>query len=214
MTRSACEFIKANLPLAAVPFVPEISLHKAAPDSGLGRLAERDERFGSPYWAHYWGGGLVLARHILDNPDRVAGKRVLDLGTGSGLVAIAAARAGASEVVAADIDPYAIAATTVNAEANGVKVAAWLADPTSAGPSAAWDMVTVGDLFYERETAARVIGFLRRCSARGSEILVGDPWRADLPHDQLEPIETYRVREMTGAAISTGKPSTVFNLRR
>lgn len=214
MTRSICEFIRTNLPLAAVPFVPEISLHKAAPHSGLGRLAERDESFGSPYWAHYWGGGLALARHILDNPDRVAGKRVLDLGTGSGLVAIAAARAGASEVMAVDIDPYAIAAAAANAEANGVAVATWLADPTSAGGPTAWDVVTVGDLFYEHETAARVMDFIRRCSESGSEILVGDPWRAFLPHDQLEPIETYRICEMTGAASSTGKPSTVFSLRR
>lgn len=207
------DFIRANLPLTAVPFVPEVRLHKAVPTSRLGRLAEDDERFGSPYWALYWGGGLVLARHVLDHPDSVAGRRVLDLGAGSGLVAIAAALAGAAEVTAADTDPYAVLATGLNAEANGVVVTTRLADLTlEAAP--AFDAVLVGDLFYDQETAARVLGFVRACADRGAEVLIGDPWRAWLPQDQLEPIATWRVSEASGAEDAAARPSSVFRLRR
>src|SRR4051812_37094510 len=105
----AIDFIRANLPLAPVPGIPEIHLHKASPSSGLGRLAAQDAGFGSPYWAYYWAGGLALARYVLDHPEIVAGRRVLDLGAGSGLVAIAAAKAGAGAVIAAEVDPYAVA---------------------------------------------------------------------------------------------------------
>ena len=104
-------FIRMNLPVAPVPGVPEIELHKACPTSGLMRLARQDEDgFAAPYWAHYWAGGLALARYVLDHPGAVAGRRVLDLGAGSGLVGIAAAKAGAREVVAAEVDRYAAAA--------------------------------------------------------------------------------------------------------
>ena len=116
-------FIRANLPVAAVPGVPEIKLHKASPTSGLWRLAHEDEDgFGAPYWAHYWAGGLALARYVLDNPAVVAGLRVLDLGAGSGLVGIAAAKAGAREVIAAEVDPYAVAALKLNMKLNGVSI--------------------------------------------------------------------------------------------
>ena len=114
-------FIRANLPLVPVPTVPEIRLHRAQPSSGLWRLAEGAGRdFGVPYWAYPWPGGIVLARYILDHPEVVEGRRVLDLGAGSGLVAIAAAKAGAREVIATDIDPYAVPALRLNAAANGV----------------------------------------------------------------------------------------------
>jgi predicted nicotinamide N-methyase len=102
-------FIRDNLPLRPVPFVPELRLHKADPRSGLNRLAEADEDFGSPYWAHYWGGGLALARYLLDHPALVRDRTLLDLGTGSGIVAIAACLGGARHVHAADVDPYAMA---------------------------------------------------------------------------------------------------------
>lgn len=207
------DFIRANLPLAPVPFVPEIRIHKAVPTSGLWRLAERDERFGNPYWAHFWGGGLALARHILDHPDLVAGRRVLDLGTGSGLVAIAAARAGARKVTAADVDPYAIAAARLNAQANGVVVAMHLGDLTQGETPCSWDVIAAGDLFYERETAARVAGFLRRQAEQGCHILIGDPWRAHLPREYLDPLATFRICEFSGAGSPTGHRSTVFGLK-
>src|SRR5690606_41947200 len=110
----------AHLRLTPVPGVPEIRIHRATPSSGLRRFGEADSGFTAPYWAHWWGGGLGLARYLLDHPESVRGKRVLDLGAGSGLVGISAALAGAAHVAAADVDPYAIAVIPMNAAANGV----------------------------------------------------------------------------------------------
>lgn len=208
------DFIQANLPLAPVPFVPEIRLHKSAAGSRIGRLALADPEFCSPYWAFYWAGGLVLARFILDHPHIVAGKHVLDLGTGSGLVAIAAAMAGAREVLAVDIDPYALEAASLNAEANGAIIATRLTDPTEAALPAQADVVTVGDLFYEAKTAARVIAFLRRCANAGAEILIGDPGRAYLPREQLDEIASYAVSEWSGSAAGASGASAIFRLKR
>src|ERR1700749_1583197 len=116
-------FIRTNVPVSPVPGIPEIELHKASPTSGLWRLARQDkDGFGAPYWAHYWAGGLALARYVLDNPGVVAGKRVLDLGAGSGLVGIAAAKAGARQVVAAEVDRYAVAALKLNATLNAASI--------------------------------------------------------------------------------------------
>ncbi|WP_346772417.1 50S ribosomal protein L11 methyltransferase [Chelativorans sp. AA-79] len=165
-------------------------LHHAGPRSGLSRLAERDEDFGTPYWAYDWGGGLALARHILDNPEIVVGRRVLDLGAGSGIVAIAAMRAGAEEAIAADTDPYAIAAIDLNASANGVAIVPFRGDPTAAPPPAV-DLVLVGDLFYDRSLAERVTIFLEQCLASNIEVLIGDPWRAFLPRTRLQLLADY-----------------------
>lgn len=197
-----------------MPLVPEIRIHKAAASTGLRRLADADTDFTSPYWAHYWGGGLVLARYILDHPHRVAGKRVLDLGTGSGLVAIAAALAGAGEVMAADIDPYAVAAARLNAQANGVSLRTLLQDPTREDPRPGLEIVTAGDLFYEPETAKRVERFLRSCAASGADVLIGDPWRAYLPVERLEPVSTLRISEAAGALCESGRECSVFVLKR
>ncbi|MEI9965880.1 MAG: 50S ribosomal protein L11 methyltransferase [Caulobacteraceae bacterium] len=183
-------FIREHLPLARSRPLPQIRLHQARPDSGLHRLAEADEAgFGSPYWAYPWAGGLALARHILDRPETV-GRRVLDLGAGSGLVAIAAALAGAGEVTAADIDPYAVAALGLNAAANGAIISAICGDLT-AGPPPAVDIVVVGDLFYDRALAGRVTAFLDRCLDAGIEVLVGDPGRAFLPRERLRVLARY-----------------------
>lgn len=165
-------------------------MHKAGPSSGLWRFAEADEAFGNPYWAHHWGGGLALARHVLDHPDAVADKRVLDLGTGSGVVAIAAAKAGAAQVLAADVDAYAIVAAGLNAAANGVALEAAHGDLT-AGVAPDVDVVLVGDLFYDAELAKRVTAFLDRCLAAGIDVLVGDPWRAHLPRHRLQLLAEY-----------------------
>ena len=192
-------FIAANLPLAPVPGVPEIRLHKAGPTSGLRRLAAQDEAgFGTPYWAYYWGGGLALARHLLDRPEAVAGRRVIDLGAGSGIVGIAAAMAGAAAVTAVEIDAYAAAAIALNAEANRVAVTVRVLDMLDDPPPPA-DLIAVGDLFYEAELARRATAFLDRCMDAGIEVLVGDPWRAFLPRHRLRAIGEYRVSERGGA---------------
>ena len=188
------DFIRARLPLLPVPGIAEIVLHKAMPASGLGRLAAEDDAFGSPYWAYYWLGGLALARFVLDRPEMVRGRRVLDLGCGSGLVAIAAAKAGAASVLATDIDPYAVVATQVNAAANGVAVEAVCGDLTE-GPVPEVDLILAGDVFYDPEPAARVTPFLTRCRAAGIEVLVGDPRRAPLPMARLRGMVEYRFAE-------------------
>ena len=205
-------FIRDNLPLRPVPFVPEISLHKAGPTSGLKRLAEADADFGSPYWAHYWGGGLALARYLLDHPDLVAGRSLLDLGTGSGIVAIAACQAGARHVRAADVDAYAIAAATLNAQANRVEIETHLGDLTTE-PLSPVDVLAIGDLFYEAATAARVLRFAQGCAAAGARVLIGDPRRAHLPVGLLEEMALYSVSELSGASGNGAKPACVYRLR-
>lgn len=184
------QFIRANFPLSAAPSVPEIVVHKAGPKSGLWHLAEADEAFGNPYWAYHWGGGLALARYVLDHPEAVAGKRVLDLGAGSGIVGIAALKAGAASVLAADVDPYATAALALNAAANGVTIEPVLGDVTQTEPPAV-DVVLVGDLFYSEDLARSVIGFLERCLAKDVAVLIGDPWRAFLPRERLKLLKEY-----------------------
>ena len=189
----------------AVPaYVPEVRLRVADEVFGLWRRVG-----GLPYWAFPWAGGLALARHLLDHPDLVAGRTVLDLASGTGLVAIAAAKAGAASVVAADVDPLAGAAIAVNAEANGVRVAVLvedlLADDLSTGPdrpsgaaeerraAAAAEVVLAGDVFYERPMAERVMAYLERARRRGATVVVGDPGRAYLPRDRFTPLSRHRV---------------------
>jgi predicted nicotinamide N-methyase len=192
-TRSSAhilQFIRSNFPLALAPCIPEILLHKAGPKSGLWRLAEMDENLVTPYWAYHWGGGLALARHVLNHPEIVGGRSVLDLGTGSGIVAIAAAKAGAKRVIAADVDPYAITATGLNAAANEVAVSTFVGDLTL-GPPPAADVVLVGDLFYEAGLAERVTAFLDRCLGSKIEVFIGDPWRTFLPRTRLQLLAEY-----------------------
>jgi predicted nicotinamide N-methyase len=201
-------FIRMNLPVAAVPGIPEIRLHKASPTSGLWRLARQDEAgFGAPYWAHYWAGGLALARYVLDNPAVVAGLRVLDLGAGSGLVGIAAAKAGAREVVAAEVDSYAVAALKLNMKLNRASISVVHGDLTDGDPPPDIDVILVGDLFYAPHLSERVTAFLDRCSNCGIRALIGDPWRAHLPTSRLEELARYVVTE--GGSHAMG-PSGVF----
>ncbi|SFJ16985.1 Predicted nicotinamide N-methyase [Sphingomonas sp. NFR04] len=195
-------FIREHLPVVAVPGVPELRLHKAGPASGVGRLGDA-----APYWAYWWGGGLALARHVLDHPAQVVGRRVVDLGAGSGLIGIAAARAGAGSVMASEIDPHARAAIALNAAVNQVTLAGIVGDITD-GPAPDADLLLVGDVFYAPEVAARVTAFLDRCVAAGLEVLVGDPWRSPLPVERLTLLARYDVAE-TGMA----KPAGVFAYR-
>jgi predicted nicotinamide N-methyase len=200
-------FIRMNLPVAPVPGIPEIKLHKARPTSGLWRLARHDKNgFGAPYWAHYWAGGLALARYVLDNPAVVAGKCVLDLGAGSGLVGIAAAKAGAREVVAAEVDAYAVAALKLNMKLNAASISVLHGDLTKGAPPEV-DLILVGDLFYAPDLSERVAAFLDRCSNRGIRTLIGDPWRAHLPTSRLTELARYVVTE--GGSHGLG-PSGVF----
>ena len=203
-------FIRANLPLAAIPSIPEISLHRAQASSRIGRLAEADDRFGTPYWAYLWGGGLALARFLLDHPETVAGRRVLDLGSGSGLVAIAAAKSGAASVLAVDVDPFAVVATTLNAAANGASITSLQADATTNFDAEA-EVVLVGDLFYDAALAVAVAAQLDSFLERGAVVLVGDPWRSPLPRDRLRTLREYRVAE-TGEIAN--QPSAVFTYLR
>ncbi|WP_373871103.1 class I SAM-dependent methyltransferase [Actinoplanes philippinensis] len=179
------EFVHAHTVSAPVPFVPEVSLFQAEDPIALW---EATESAGTPqpppFWAFAWAGGQALARHILDAPELVAGRSVLDLATGSGLVAVAAAKAGATPVTANDIDPLSLAAAQANAEANGVRVTTVEADLLDSDDR--YGVVLAGDVFYSREMAGRVLPFLRRAAGRGSLVLVGDPGRAYLPEDLIQ----------------------------
>lgn len=212
------QFIKANMRLAPVPSLPEIRLHLAHPGSGLRRLLEPDDDNGEsrpepqpPYWAYAWAGGAVLARYILDRPSIVAGKRVLDLGAGSGLVGIAAAKAGAREVIAAETDRNGVVALRLNAQANGVAIQIRDEDIT-AGPPPAVDLVLAGDVFYAQDVAQRVMPFLDRCLAARIDVLVGDPGRAWLPRPRLCLLSEYQVPDVGGNGGGDPKPSAVFAL--
>lgn len=208
---SVMDVIQTRLPLAPAPGVPEIRLHLAQPASGLSRLLAPEGR--TPYWAYVWAGGAALARHILDHPETVAGRRVLDLGAGSGVVAIAAAMAGAREVVAADVDPAALAAVALNAAANSVAVDAAPGDPMASDAPLDAELILVGDLFYDRALAERVTGFLERCVASGAQALVGDPGRAWLPRRRLDALAELAVPDFGSGGRTARVPSWVFAFR-
>jgi predicted nicotinamide N-methyase len=149
-----------------------------------------------PYWAFAWGGGLAVAHYLRDHPDAVAGRRVFDLASGSGLCAIAAMLAGAAAVTATDIDQFALAAIELNARANRRRVAAVGRDVLDEPPPDV-DVVLAGDCFYEASFAARVLPWLQRARTRGIDVLVGDPGRRYLPLDALEELAVYEVRTTT-----------------
>lgn len=195
-----------GLRLAAPPFVPEVRLHLADDPVILWARMEAGSSgaVAQPFWASAWAGGQALARYILDHPEVVAGRRVLDVAAGSGLVAIAAAKAGAAAVTANDIDPYALAALALNAEANGVAVAGIGGDLLGAegdepvGGARGAEVVLAGDVFYSASMAVRMLSFLERAAAAGALVLVGDPGRDHLPRGRLELVTSYRV-SMLGA---------------
>ena len=191
-----------GLRLVCLPFVPQIRLHLA--DDAIVLRARLEAQVGpglTPYWANARAGGQALARSILDHPQVVAGRRVLDVASGSGLVAIAAAKAGAAEVTANDIDPYALAAVAMNAAANAVTVTVNEGDLLD-GEGGDAEVILAGDAFYGPELAARMQGLLRRAAARGARVLVGDPGRGHLPDRWLKVLTSYRVRGL-GAAEDT-----------
>lgn len=203
-------FIRENLHVTSVPMVPEIRLYTAHAGSGLRRLSGEGRSGAPPYWAYRWAGGTVLARYFLDHPETVGSRRVLDLGAGSSIVGIAAAKAGASVVIAADTDPFAAAATRLNADLNGVSITA-VTDDLTVSPPPTVDVVAVGDLFYERDLAERVTAFLDRCLAAGMKVLVGDPGRAFLPRSRLRLVAEYAVADFGDVTDAPVKRSAVFS---
>ncbi len=212
---SHATFIRANTRLLIPPLVPEIRLHLA--EESLPIWQRTEEELGEtnvppPYWAFAWAGGQALARYCLDNPSVLAGKSVLDLGSGSGLTAIAAALAGARSVLASDIDQFALAAIQLNGEANEVEIETTAQD-LLAGPPGAFGAVLVGDLFYERELAEKVLAFIETAAGNGARVLIGDPQRNYFPTQRLERIAAYEVpvtRELEDALI---KKTAVWTLQ-
>ncbi|HXY99384.1 MAG TPA: 50S ribosomal protein L11 methyltransferase [Stellaceae bacterium] len=195
MSADAASFIRANTAIDAPPLVPEIRLHLAGEITPLWQATEtalEREQLPPPYWAFAWAGGQALARHVLDHPGLVRGKRVLDFGAGGGLLALAAARAGAAEAVAAEIDPFAAAAIGLNAALNGLAVAVESADVIGRFP-VPWQVVLAGDMCYERPLAERLTRWLRHLAGAGVLVLLGDPGRAYLPREELEELARYRV---------------------
>lgn len=223
-------FIRAQTRLAATPLIPEVRLWLSQDEPTV--LWERLEQASGrgdlppPFWAYPWAGGIALARYLLDHPAEVAGQTVLDLASGSGLVAIVAARLGAEDVTASDIDPVAITAMGLNAAANGVTInitdADLLVSHSNAGPDPASpaslvsptshiSLVLVGDAFYERRMAHRALAFLRRMRVTGARVLIGDPGRAYLPPD-LRELARYPVPAWAGLEDTEIKPTTVWEL--
>jgi predicted nicotinamide N-methyase len=191
------DFVSTETKPVVLPHVPEITLRLTSDSIALWETIEQQlgPGPGPPYWAVAWAGGLALARHLLDHPDLVAGRRVLDFASGSGLAAIAAAKCGAAHVLATDTDLLAVVALSLNADHNGVAVQASAADLTADGAfdPASVDVVLASDVFYDPPRAAGSIAFLARCRAAGCEVLIGDPGRADLPVARLARISAQAV---------------------
>jgi predicted nicotinamide N-methyase len=223
---AAPEILRTGTTLRPVPLVPEIRLYQADDPVGLWErieLASGEADQDPPFWAFAWAGGQALARYLLDHPEVVRGRHVIDIASGSGLVAIAAAQAGAATVTAYDIDPLAVAAIDVNAAANTVTIQAVCADilngdaPSDTGdaPSDTRDnaaVVLVADAFYQRELAAKVTRFIEQTHARGATVLAGDFGRAYLPRDRLTPLASYDVSGLNVLEDSDIKSTTIWTL--
>ena len=191
-------FIESNTAWTAPPHTPEIRLRLAAEIYPIWRMSEEalaEKGVPPPYWAFAWAGGQAVARHLLDHPALVRAKRVLDCGSGSGLCAIAAMLSGAAGVTASDIDPYAVEAIRLNTAEAGVVVGATADDVI--GTDAGWDVVLIGDLFYEKPLAERVEAWCRALAARGALVLAGDPGRSYLPKSGLTRLALYEVATTT-----------------
>ena len=191
--------------------VEEIGLLTASPALELWELWQQTGRDDPPFWAYPWAGGQALARYLLDNPGTVRGRQVLDVASGSGLVAIAAAKAGAASVTAGDIDPLAVAAITANASANGVGVAARVFDLAAEDPGDA-EVILAGDVFYQRQLAEVAMTFLRAAVRAGAEVLVADPGRAFVPLGSLTALARYEVPVLTAIENAPVKTVTVYCL--
>jgi predicted nicotinamide N-methyase len=209
-------FIRATTQLRRVPLIPEIEIYSADEAVPLWQKTEQQlsqEGLPPPFWAFAWAGGQALARYILDHPDIVRGKTVLDLASGSGLVGIAAMKAGAAWVIAADIDPFANAAALLNARHNGVALNLAACDLLSGPTNERWDVVLAGDIFYERDTAERAFAFLIAQAQHGATILIGDPRRTYLPKNNLLNVAEYDVPVLRDIEDGDIKQTSVWRLR-
>lgn len=215
MARSARSFVLRHTRLRPVRGLEELRLHLADEVLPLWHAAQvetGDPDAALPYWAFAWAGGLGIGRYLRDHPEAVAGRRVFDLATGSGLCAIAALRAGAAEASGSDVDPFAIAAVELNARANGCRVTALVRDVLDEEPPAA-DVVLAGDCWYEASLAERVLPWLRRVRAAGIDVIVGDPNRRYLPTTELTELAVYEVRTTTELEDRERKRAWVYALR-
>jgi predicted nicotinamide N-methyase len=203
LIRSATEW-------AAVPVVPEVRLLTAAEPFGLWDRTGRDA---PPFWAFPWAGGQGLARYVLDHPETVAGRHVLDVASGSGLVAIAAAKAGARTVTAGDIDENALAAIALNAAANGTpQVIPCKLDLASGDAGAAADVILAADVFYQRDLAAMALAFLKAARRAGAMVLAADPARAFVPRAELTALMSYEIPVLTVLEDTPVKTVTIYAL--
>lgn len=215
MARSQRSFILRHTKLQSVPGLEAIRLHLADEALTLWHAVQvetNDPDTALPYWAFAWGGGLAIARYLREQPEVAAGRRVFDLASGSGLCAVAAMRAGASEAIAADIDPFAMAAIELNAKANKCRVSTLRRDVLDEEPPDA-DLILAGDCWYEVRLAQRVLPWLGRARDREIDVLVGDPGRRYLPADELEEVACYDVRTTTDLEDLKLKQGRVYRLR-
>ena len=213
MISDRADFIQANTVLLPVPHAPEIRLYVADEVTDLWHKTEEDlESIGlaPPFWAFAWAGGQGLARYILDHPELVRGKRVLDFAAGSGLVSIAAMMAGAQSAEAVDIDTFAIEAVRLNATVNGVKIDIRCANII--GQTGEWDIVLAGDICYDRDMVALVLPWLQDLQRSGMEVVIGDPGRAFLPKKDLLELAEYRVATTRAIEDTEIKRTKVFRL--
>jgi predicted nicotinamide N-methyase len=204
-------FLRAHTRTSRPTLVPEVQLHVADDVVGLWEAMETDgggAGLDPPFWAAAWPGGQALARYVLDHPESVAGRRVLDLGAGSGLVAVAALQAGAASVLASDIDPYSHTAIAVNAELNGVSGIDVVGDVLEADPPDV-DVVLAGDVCYDRDMTSRVLPFLGAAWLGGATVFLGDPGRAYMPKEGLVEQAAYDVPDADGGPV---RRTTVWRL--
>ena len=205
-------FVRQVTTVGVSSLVPELLLRLAS--EPIAPWEATEVRAGSvqspPFWAHAWPGGLALARLVLDEPALVRGKRVLDFASGCGVSAIAAARSGASEITATELDPFALAAIEENAALNQVSVRVTAQDVV--GRDEGWHTVLVGDVFYQSELSRRVMAWLQQLSARGAEIRIGDPGRSFLPMELLECVATYEVPAVPAWDSVVDRPARVWRL--
>jgi predicted nicotinamide N-methyase len=215
MSRFARSFVRRHTMLRPVPGLEEIRLHLAdevLPLWHAVQLETDDPEAALPYWAFAWAGGLAIGRYLREHPEWVAGRRVFDLASGSGLCAIAAVRAGAETVTAADVDPFAVAAIELNSRANGRRIRATARDVLDDEPPDV-DVVLAGDCFYENSLAQRVLPWLIEARSRGIDVLVGDPARRFLPTEALDEVAAYEVRTTTELEDLARKRAWVYSVR-
>ncbi len=213
---TGADFIRVNTRPLPVPSLPDIRLYQADEVTPLWLMTESDmqgQKLAPPFWAFAWSGGQAMATYILDHPQTVAGKRVLDLACGSGLIGIAAAKAGAAHVLCNDIDPYAAAAVALNAELNGVHID-FLSGDLLAGPAPDVDVILAGDICYEKSMTDAMLTFLGGAIGKNVTVLVGDPHRTYFPATGFRKLADYSVRTIADIEDAAEKPAAVWELIR